>query len=143
MFWQVYPVSSFRSAHCFASAPIESAPIAFLTGTPPELDAFCDIYMATMDRNEAQTVYCFRRDFFQTIISALPDNHILVHVRAPDGIFNYKASFAPDGEVMFEVGERVFSDEACRRLVIQRAAWERAQGHDWAPGQGFFPAYRA
>ena len=45
--------------------------------------------------------------------------------------------------VMFEVGERVFSDEACRRLVIQRAAWERAQGHDWAPGQGFFPAYRA
>ncbi len=176
-----------------------------LDATGAELDAFCEIYRATMDRNQAQTGYYFHRDFFQTIISALPDNHMLVHVRSPegeivstelvlasrshlysflggtrasafadrpndllkhavcewgietgrtdfvlgggyrgrDGIFNYKASFAPDGEVMFEVGERVFSDEACGRLVSQRAAWERAQGHDWAPKQGFFPAYRA
>jgi len=44
---------------------------------------------------------------------------------------------------MFEVGERIFSDEACAQLVGQRAAWERGQGHDWAPKQGFFPAYRA
>ena len=170
-----------------------------------ELEAFCDIYTGTLNRNEAQTGYYFSRQFFQTIISALPDNHILVHVRTPDGeivstelvlaskthlysflggtrasafsdrpndllkhavcewgiesgrtdfvlgggyrerdgIFNYKASFAPGGEVMFEVGERIFSDEACAQLVGQRAAWERGQGHDWAPKQGFFPAYRA
>lgn len=174
--------------------------------TGAELDAFCAIYEATMDRNEATRGYYFGREFFETIISALPDNHMMVHVRdtegrivstelvlasrshlysflggtlahafadrpndllkhavcewgietgrtdyvlgggyrGRDGIFNYKSSFAPTGEVDFQVGERVMSVGDSQRLESLRAAWERAQGrHDWSPKPGFFPSYRA
>ena len=61
----------------------------------------------------------------------------------PDGIFRYKLSFAPKGEVPFRTSKMVFECDAYDRLVAMRAAWEVRQGREWQPRPGFFPAYRA
>ena len=61
----------------------------------------------------------------------------------PDGIFRYKLSFAPKGEVPFRTSQIVFECDAYDRLVAMRAAWEVRQGREWQPRPGFFPAYRA
>jgi hypothetical protein len=60
-----------------------------------------------------------------------------------DGIFRYKLSFAPDGEVPFRVGRRVLDPAAYGRLLGARAEWESARGEGWAPRPGYFPAYRS
>lgn len=61
----------------------------------------------------------------------------------PDGIFKYKLSFAPAGEVPFRVGRAVHDLDAVRGLVDRRRAFAAASGAAWSPRQGFFPAYRA
>ncbi len=61
----------------------------------------------------------------------------------PDGIFKYKLSFAPSGEVPFRVGTAVHDADALARLVATRSAHEAANGIDWAPAEGWFPPYRA
>ena len=60
----------------------------------------------------------------------------------PDGIFRYKLSFAPKGEVPFRTGQIVFDRSAYDRLVAVRSAWEARGGRQWQPRPGFFPAYR-
>lgn len=55
-----------------------------------------------------------------------------------DGIFRYKASFAPSGIVPFRVGTRVL-DEPRYRALTERAAHARKA----ASQPGFFPNYRA
>lgn len=61
----------------------------------------------------------------------------------PDGIFRYKQSFAPGGVVPFSVGSAVHDPAAVERLVLHRAAFERARGVDWTPRSGYFPPYRS
>lgn len=61
----------------------------------------------------------------------------------PDGIFRYKRSFAPHGEVVFRTGQIVFNTAVYDRLVATRRSWEEANGRDWKQRSGFFPAYRA
>jgi hypothetical protein len=61
----------------------------------------------------------------------------------PDGIFKYKLSFAPSGEVPFRVGCWVLDPERNSALVEVRRAFELAGGNDWSPRPGFFPTYRA
>ncbi len=61
----------------------------------------------------------------------------------PDGIFRYKVSFSPHGEVPFRTGQIIFDQQAYDRLIDARRAWERLQGRVWQPRPGFFPAYRA
>ena len=56
-----------------------------------------------------------------------------------DGIFRYKLAFAPGGTVPFFAGTRVLRENAYEALVRGRAALE---GVDWAPAEGYFPAYR-
>ncbi len=61
----------------------------------------------------------------------------------PDGIFLYKRSFAPAGEVPFRVGRAVHARTDCDDLVARRVAFESArQGSAWEPRRAFFPAYR-
>jgi hypothetical protein len=60
-----------------------------------------------------------------------------------DGIFRYKLSFAPEGDVPFHAGQRVFDPAAYGRLLAARGAWEAKGGVEWSPRSGFFPAYRA
>jgi hypothetical protein len=60
-----------------------------------------------------------------------------------DGIFRYKLSFAPKGETAFRVGMRVYDSERYDELHGWRAIWEKAQGRQWTPTSGYFPAYRA
>lgn len=168
------------------------------------LEAFLEIYHATMDRRGAAEGFYFPRAFFETIVRDLPGQHVFVHVLAgervvstelvlvsahhaysflggtlpeafpdrandllkhavhewaggagldafvlgggyggPDGIFKYKLSFAPSGEVPFCVGARVHDPAEVQRLVDARRAHERAAGVDWAPRAGWFPPYRA
>lgn len=59
----------------------------------------------------------------------------------PDGIFRYKLSFAPDGEVPFRVGKRIYSQSAYNSLVVLRQ--QSAPGAEERSRSGFFPAYRA
>lgn len=60
-----------------------------------------------------------------------------------DGIFRYKASFAPDGIVPFSVGHRILDGVAYGELVARRAARAAALGECWSPRPDYFPAYRA
>ncbi len=59
-----------------------------------------------------------------------------------DSLLRYKQRFAPNGIMQFCVGSRIFDSHAYHALIEKRAAWERAQAHQWAPPAGFFPAYR-
>ncbi len=59
-----------------------------------------------------------------------------------DGIFRYKLSFAPGGEVPFTIGKMICDREAYRELADSRRRWEEENGRDWRPRPDFFPAYR-
>ncbi len=60
-----------------------------------------------------------------------------------DGIFKYKESFAPNGEVPFRVGKCIYNDEMYRYLVDCRRKWENSNQRNWIPIPEFFPEYRA
>jgi CelD/BcsL family acetyltransferase involved in cellulose biosynthesis len=55
-----------------------------------------------------------------------------------DGVFRYKLSFAPRGEVPFFIGTRILRPDMYERLVD-----ERRRDPAWKPRPGFFPLYRA
>ena len=55
-----------------------------------------------------------------------------------DGIYKYKKSFAPDGDVPFYIGKKIHDEEAYARLVECR----KNEG-SFDEATGFFPAYRA
>lgn len=59
-----------------------------------------------------------------------------------DGIYQYKASFAPHGEVPFRTGHRVFQRDMYDVLVRERGEWEARNGREWDPRPGYFPLYR-
>lgn len=63
--------------------------------------------------------------------------------KGSDGILQYKRSLAPASEVPFKLGRRTYQADQAARLCERRAAWERAQGVEWQPEPGYFPAYRA
>ncbi|MFA5039002.1 MAG: GNAT family N-acetyltransferase [Candidatus Omnitrophota bacterium] len=56
-----------------------------------------------------------------------------------DGIYRYKLSFAPEGELRFFTGQRVIDEARYNELMSAR---ERFQG-GWAPREGYFPRYRS
>ncbi len=59
-----------------------------------------------------------------------------------DGIFRYKQSFAPEGQVPFRTGRIIFDQKAYDFLVKRRSSWEAEQGREWKPNDDYFPAYR-
>ncbi|HAN86984.1 MAG TPA: methicillin resistance protein [Firmicutes bacterium] len=59
-----------------------------------------------------------------------------------DGIFRYKMSFAPNGQVPFRVGCSVYDPDLYTSLIRSREQWESEQGIGWRPSLGFFPEYR-
>lgn len=61
----------------------------------------------------------------------------------PDGIFRYKLSFAPHGEVPFRVGCRIDLPDEYRALVTARYLHEKKKVSEWSPAPGFFPSYRS
>lgn len=63
--------------------------------------------------------------------------------RPDDGVLRFKRSFAPGGDRPFRVGVKTYDREASSRLVERRREWERAQGREWNPVEGFFPPYRS
>ncbi len=62
---------------------------------------------------------------------------------ADDGLLRYKRSFAPTGERPFHTGVITYDAEEAARLVERRREWERGQGREWNPAEGFFPGYRS
>ncbi|HID78785.1 MAG TPA: GNAT family N-acetyltransferase [Planctomycetaceae bacterium] len=60
-----------------------------------------------------------------------------------DGIFRYKAAFAPGGIVPFQVGTRLLRPDVYEELCAARRRMARQQQRRWEPALGFFPAYRA
>ena len=60
-----------------------------------------------------------------------------------DGIYRYKKSFAPNGEVPFFVGQRILDTGVFDRLVVAKREHEKKDGRIWNPSDGFFPLYRA
>lgn len=61
---------------------------------------------------------------------------------AKDGIYRYKKSFAPQGEVRFQVWCHRSNDEQYSRLLEARHIYELQRGADWQPKEGYFPEYR-
>ncbi len=59
-----------------------------------------------------------------------------------DGLLRYKRRFAPNGDVPFYVGTKVFNRVVYDTLIKKRAAWEHLQNNPWSPPCDFFPAYR-
>ena len=62
--------------------------------------------------------------------------------RENDGLLSYKKRFAPQSLKMFRVGTRIYNPDQYIRLIEQRRVWALGQGQQWAPIEGFFPAYR-
>lgn len=62
---------------------------------------------------------------------------------AEDSLFKYKQRYAPNTQVPFCVGTRIFDQAVYQFLVDRRAAWCDAQRIDWTPTEGFFPLYRS
>jgi len=60
-----------------------------------------------------------------------------------DGLLRFKRSFAPGGDRPFRTGVKTFDALEAARLVERRREWERSQGREWTPADGFFPAYRS
>jgi predicted N-acyltransferase len=60
----------------------------------------------------------------------------------PDGIFRYKRSFAPDGEVSFCVNKMIWNEGLYREITEMRRKYEASKGITWVPRPGFFPEYR-
>jgi len=60
-----------------------------------------------------------------------------------DGIFRYKKSFAPQGEVPFMVGKRIYDQKTYDVLAARRLAINAERGTDWIPAPNYFPVYRA
>jgi hypothetical protein len=56
-----------------------------------------------------------------------------------DGIFQYKKSFAPGGEVMFRVGKKIFDPDRYAQLVEKRGSLLNGSRSTVAD---YFPAYR-
>jgi len=63
--------------------------------------------------------------------------------RGADGIFAFKKSFAPAGEVAFKVGKRTYDAALAAEMAVQRRVWEGKRGVSWIPDPEFFPVYRA
>jgi len=60
-----------------------------------------------------------------------------------DGIFRYKKSFSPAGEVPYKVGKLVLDWEEYDRLVRLRKSFKDSCGEAWDLKEKFFPAYRS
>jgi Acetyltransferase (GNAT) domain len=60
-----------------------------------------------------------------------------------DGIYQYKAAFAPNGEMPFTVGHRILRSDIYDKLIDNRINLARNQGHEWFPNANYFPGYRA
>ena len=60
-----------------------------------------------------------------------------------DGIFRYKASFAPGGEVAFHVAHLIHDPSVYEDLIARRRRHEVDQGRTWEPRPDYFPAYRS
>jgi len=63
--------------------------------------------------------------------------------RGQDGIYRYKRSFAPHGEVSQCLAGQVFSGDLYSALVGARERFAAERGEEWRPRQGYFPAYRS
>jgi len=63
--------------------------------------------------------------------------------KGPDGIFRYKLSFAPKGEVPFSVGKKIYNAESYNRLEKERSKWKAGQNNDRNQPPDFFPVYRS
>ena len=61
---------------------------------------------------------------------------------AEDGIYRYKRSFAPDGELQFRVWRHVVDADAYAHAIQARQDHASTFGTHWEPQRGFFPAYR-
>lgn len=59
-----------------------------------------------------------------------------------DGIFRYKAAFAPQGIVPFRVGNRIFRNDVYHALVTSSKELARRNGTQRENGTDYFPAYR-
>lgn len=59
-----------------------------------------------------------------------------------DGLLRYKRRYAPNGDVPFYVGTKIFDQALYQELLEKRAAWEKLQYKFWSPLGDFFPAYR-
>jgi len=63
--------------------------------------------------------------------------------KGSEGLFKYKKSFAPNGEVPFQIGVKTYDAAAATVLLEARKRWEHSRGLPWNPEPGFFPAYRS
>lgn len=61
---------------------------------------------------------------------------------AEDSLFKYKQRYAPNTQVPFCVGTRIFDQAVYQSLIDRRAAWCDAHSVIWTPVEGFFPLYR-
>ncbi|HNU01156.1 MAG TPA: GNAT family N-acetyltransferase [Acidobacteriota bacterium] len=109
----------------------------------------------------ARYVYSFlggtKEEFFDQRPNDLLKHHIILWGRengkrafvlgggygGPDGIYRYKLSFAPRGEIKFRTGRIIFDQQAYEKLVAMRREWEQQQGRVWVPRPDFFPMYRS
>jgi hypothetical protein len=60
-----------------------------------------------------------------------------------DGILRYKRHFGASGERPFLLARKTYDADAADRLLEARRRWENSRGREWAPAQGYFPAYRS
>lgn len=60
-----------------------------------------------------------------------------------DGIYNYKLSFSPTGNVPFQVLKKIYDETRYFELILARQKWEARNGNNWKPREEYFPSYRS
>ncbi|MBW4633785.1 MAG: GNAT family N-acetyltransferase [Iphinoe sp. HA4291-MV1] len=60
-----------------------------------------------------------------------------------DGIYQYKLAFAPNGNIPFFVGFRIFCSDLYDKLVNNKMTMMKSTGYEWIPKNNYFPMYRA
>lgn len=95
------------------------------------MDDFCRLYKQTMDRNNAPSFYYFEKDFFQNLITLLPDNCALFHARLENRIIAsliiiYSTDFAH--AYLAGTDENFFHVAPCNFLFYKTALWAQDQG---------------
>ncbi len=69
-----------------------------------QLDSFLSIYYSTMERVEASSSYYFSKEFFENIISSLPESFVFFHVLHEDKVISSELVLVSDDNIYSFLG---------------------------------------
>lgn len=94
-------------------------------------DKFIEIYNATMDKDNAEEYYYFKRPFYESIYSDLYDNHEVFYAKYEDKIISMSIMIFANGRMNYHLSgsDMAYRNLAPTNLLLYKAAlWGCEQG---------------